>query len=453
MTIRRVLIVDDEIDIQSSLSFALKDEGYEVVAVSSPAEALQVLAKESFHVALYDVWFPEGDGVELLRQSLEEFSAMSIIMMSGHGNIELALKSIRMGAYDFLEKPLELEKVLVLLRNACETSLLKFENRALLHQLYGEVNLIAESKSMAHLKSQIHKVAATTSHVLLHGESGVGKTLVARYLHQNSERAQHPFVTIHCAALPSDSWEKELLGYDETPGRLELARGGTLYLNSVDELSPAAQARLFRILEERHFERKGRSQAIPLDVRFVASSTQNLQEKVSQGHFREDLYFQLKVVALEVPALKDRTEDILPLAKSFLNSLSRDYGRPLPELDDELVNWMKHHDWQGNVRELKNLLERCLIMAVPNQKSLTLSDLPDDLGVLLPADDTQNSLHDAFDDLPLKGSLRELRARFEAMLLKKRLQEQGGNVTKAAESLGIERAHLHRKMKQFGVNA
>lgn len=448
--IRRVLIVDDELDIQSSLSFALQDEAYEVITASSPAEALLILERESFHVALYDVWFPEGDGVELLKESLERFPAMSIIMMSGHGNIELALKSIRMGAYDFLEKPLELEKVLVLLRNACETSVLKFENRALLQQLYGEVDLIAKSKSMTTLKSQIERVAPTPSHVLLSGESGVGKTLIARYIHQKSDRSQHPFVTVHCAALPVDSWEEELFGFEDVPGRLELARGGTIYLNSVGELSPAAQARLFRILEERHFERKGRPQSIPLDVRFVASTSHDLQEKISQGHFREDLYFQLKVVALDVPPLKDRNDDIEDLSYSFLTRLARDYGRPVPELDAKLIQWMKGHDWQGNVRELKNLLERCLIMAGPQQKALSLSDLPEDLDSAIHLDD---SMIDAFGDLPLKGSLRELRARFEAMVLKKRLEEQGGNVTKAAESLSIERAHFHRKMKQFGMGA
>jgi two-component system nitrogen regulation response regulator NtrX len=448
--IRRVLIVDDELDIQSSLSFALRDESYEVVTASSPAEALKILERESFHVALYDVWFPEGDGVDLLKESLERFPAMSIIMMSGHGNIELALKSIRMGAYDFLEKPLELEKVLVLLRNACETSLLKFENRALLQQLYGEIDLIANSKAMRTLKDQVERVAPTPSHVLLGGESGVGKSLVARYIHQKSSRSQHPFVTVHCAALPANSWEEELFGFDDTPGRLEIARGGTLYLNSVGELNPAAQARLFRILEERHFERKGRPQSIPLDVRFIASSAHDLQEKVSQGLFREDLYFQLKVVALEVPSLKDRQEDIEDLAKYFLTRLARDYGRPTPLVDPSLFQWMKKHEWQGNVRELKNLLERCLIMAAPSQNLLTLSDLPEDLDLVVPPDE---SMTEAFGNLPLKGSLRELRARFESTVLKKRLEEHGGNVTKTAESLGIERAHLHRKLKQYGIGA
>lgn len=452
--IRRVLIVDDELDIQSSLSFALKDEGYEVRTASSPKEALEVLERESFHVALYDVWFPEGDGMDLLKESLDKFSAMSIIMMSGHGNIELALKSIRMGAYDFLEKPLELEKVLVLLRNACQTSLLKFENKALLKQLYGDINIVALSRSMQHLKTQIDKVAPTPSHVLLSGQSGVGKTLAARYLHHKGDRSQHPFVTVHCAALPEDAWEKELFGYDEVPGRLELASGGTLYLNSVGELPANAQARLFRVFEEKRFERKGRPQSISLDVRVVASSSTHLAEQVAAGKFREDLYFQLKVVALEVPPLADRKEDIDELAKGFLRNVSREHGRPTPDLDPELLQWMKNYDWPGNVRELKNLLERCLILSGPQQKTLGLGDLPEDLGAFTGTglgDD--GALAGGLEDTALEGPLRQLRARFESHVLKRRLEQCGGNVTKAAESLGIERAHLHRKLKSYGLGA
>jgi two-component system nitrogen regulation response regulator NtrX len=452
--IRRVLIVDDELDIQSSLSFALKDEGYEVRAASSPREALEILRKESFHVALYDVWFPEGDGMDLLKESLEKFSAMSIIMMSGHGNIELALKSIRMGAYDFLEKPLELEKVLVLLRNACQTSILKFENKSLLKQLYGDITLVAESRAMQNLKAQIEKVAPTPSHVLLQGPSGVGKTLAARYLHNKSDRSQHPFVTVHCAALPEDEWEKELFGYDDVPGRLEQASGGTLYLNSVGELSASAQARFFRVLEEKRFERKGRPQSIPLDVRVVASASPNLAERVSTGAFREDLYFQLKVVALEVPALSERKDDIEQLAKNFLKNVSRDHGRPMPELEPELLQWMKHYDWPGNVRELKNLLERCLILSAPQQKTLGLKDLPEDLGAISAHADSQVAeLVGHLEEAALEGPLRALRARFESHVIERRLDQCGGNVTKAAESLGIERAHLHRKLKHYGIGA
>jgi len=359
-----------------------------------------------------------------------------------------------MGAYDFLEKPLELEKVLVLLRNACQTSILKFENKSLLKQLYGDINLVAASRAMQHLKAQVEKVAPTESHVLLSGDSGVGKTLAARYLHNKSDRSQHPFITVHCAALPEDAWEKELFGYDDVPGRLELASGGTLYLNSVGELPASAQARLFRVFEEKRFERKGRPQAVPLDVRVVASSSTHLAEQVTSGRFREDLYFQLKVVALEVPPLSERKEDIEELAKGFLRNVSREHGRPMPELSPELLQWMKGYDWPGNVRELKNLLERCLILSGPQQKTLGMGDLPEDLGAIastLASED--DALAEGLEGASLEGPLRQLRATFESHVLKRRLEQCGGNVTKAAESLGIERAHLHRKLKHYGLGA
>ncbi|NCN41563.1 sigma-54-dependent Fis family transcriptional regulator [bacterium] len=449
--IRRVLIVDDELDIQSSLSFALKDEGYEVQSVSSPKEALQKLEEQNFHVALFDVWFPEGDGVELLKASLELYPAMSIIMMSGHGNIELALKSIRMGAYDFLEKPLELEKVLVLLRNACETSLLKFENQSLMKQLMGSLDLVDHSPAMKQLSQSMERVAPAHSHVLLLGESGVGRTLIARLIHMKSERAKHPFVTIHCASLTEDDWEEEMLGIGDNPGRLEFAKGGTIYFNGLSEMPVAAQARLFRILEEKRFLRKGRTQAVDFDARIIASAPKNVQENVDSGMLREDLFFLLKVVAVEVPPLRDRAEDIADLSKHFIKLLGREYGRSFPEVDSKLIDWMKQYDWPGNVREMKNLLERCLIMSRPDQKELTLADLPED--VALPPAGGTGELDILFQSTQLKGPLRELRSQFESLLLQQRLSANSGNVTKTAESLGIERAHLHRKMKQLGFES
>ncbi len=451
--IRRVLIVDDELDIQSSLSFALKDEGYEVLSVSSPKEALEKLEQQSFHVALFDIWFPEGDGIELLKQSLESYPSMSVIMMSGHGNIELALKSIRMGAYDFLEKPLELEKVLVLLRNACETSLLKFENHSLMTQLMGSLELVDQSPAMRQLSSTISRVAPTHSHVLLLGESGVGRTLVARLIHRQSDRSKHPFVTIHCASLTDESWEDEMLGKGDTPGRLELAKGGSIYFNGLPEMPISAQARLFRILEEKRFERKGRTQSVDFDSRIIASAPKTIHDCVEAGTLREDLYFLLKVVALEVPALRDRDEDVEALALHFLKLLGREYGRSFPEIDPEFLAWMKQYDWPGNVREMKNLLERCLIMSQPDQKYLTLADLPEDVAVPMLETGRTHELDDFFQSTNLKGPLRELRGQFESLLLKQRLSSQSGNVTKTAESLGIERAHLHRKMKQLGLES
>lgn len=451
--IRRVLIVDDEIDIQSSLSFALKDEGYEVESVSSPKEALELLEKQAFHVALFDIWFPEGDGVELLQESLKLYPAMSVIMMSGHGNIELALKSIRMGAYDFLEKPLELEKVLVLLRNACETSVLKVENQSLMGQIFGNIELVAESSAMKELESQIAKVAPSKSHVLLLGESGSGRSLLARVVHSQSANSQNPFVTLHCASLDEDTWEEELFGQGDRPGRLELASGGTLFLNGVSELPMAAQAKLFRVLEEKSFERKGRTQKLTLDLRIVASSSKELSDLVEAQKFREDLYFLLKVVVLKVPALRERREDIEELSHFFMKALQQEHGHPLPTLSSELLTWMKAYEWPGNVRELKNFLERSMIMAGSEKELLDTGDLPEDL--MLESVDLESQpteLDSFFASHRLEGDLRVLRSKFEYLMIRQRLEQENNNVTRAAESLGIERAHLHRKMKQLGLN-
>jgi len=266
-----------------------------------------------------------------------------------------------------------------------------------------------------------------------------------------SERAKHPFVTIHCASLTEDDWEEEMLGIGDNPGRLEFAKGGTIYFNGLSEMPVAAQARLFRILEEKRFLRKGRTQAVDFDARIIASAPKNVQENVDSGMLREDLFFLLKVVAVEVPPLRDRAEDIADLSKHFIKLLGREYGRSFPEVDSKLIDWMKQYDWPGNVREMKNLLERCLIMSRPDQKELTLADLPED--VALPPAGGTGELDILFQSTQLKGPLRELRSQFESLLLQQRLSANSGNVTKTAESLGIERAHLHRKMKQLGFES
>jgi two-component system nitrogen regulation response regulator NtrX len=442
-----VLIVDDELDIQSSLSFALKDEGYQVFTASSPAEAEKILSKERILVGLFDIWFPEGDGLDLLKYAREHSPSSSFIMMSGHGNIELALKSIRLGAYDFLEKPLELEKVLVLLRNAAEAAVLKSENRALMSQLFPPVRLAAGSRPMAQLRADLEKAAATHAHVLLLGENGSGKAVAARYLHRASARSEKPFVTIHCAALSDDRWEEELFGHSSSAGRVEMASGGTLYLSGISELGEKAQARLVRLLEEKSFERVGSGQTQRFDARVIASSSRDLAQQVSQGRFREDLYFHLKVLPLYVPPLRDRAEDLPELAESFLHSLSNEYGRATPRLGADLLAWMRAYDWPGNVRELKNLIERMLILGT-NLGDIGMAALPEELQ----SHAVGAGAKGRFQVKDPTGSLRELRAHFEASILEQRLASLGGNVTRAAESLGIERAHLHRKLKQYGIN-
>lgn len=450
---RTILIVDDEADIQSSLAFALKDEGFEVFTAGSPKEAQAILGTRPVDIGLFDVWFPDGDGVELLQVARESYPEAVIVMMSGHGNIELALKAIRLGAYDFLEKPLELEKLLVILKNVTESLNLRDENRRLSQRLLDRTELVGESAPLKALQSDVQKAAASSAHVLILGENGTGKELVARLLHQSSSRARFPFVTVTCANLSEATIDRELFGSEDGAarhiGRLEQAGEGTLFLDEILELGPTAQAKLLRVLEDRSFRRLGGSQTISLGARVLAASNRDLAAAVKEGKLREDLYFRLKVLSVALPPLRERGHDVALLAKYFVERLSRDYGRTPPQIGDDLTAWLEAYDWPGNVRELRNLLERMIIMTA-GQARLSVSDLPEELQLVRLSPGSSSGLDPVRDPT---GPLREIRAQFEKMILEQRLERFQGNVTRAAESLGIERAHLHRKMKQYGLTS
>jgi two-component system nitrogen regulation response regulator NtrX len=448
---RSLLIVDDELDIQSSLAFALKDEGYEVFTASSPKEAEQILATNHIELGLFDVWFPEGDGLELLKVSKVKYPKASFVMMSGHGNIELALKAIRMGAFDFLEKPLELEKVLVVLRNAAEIGNLRKENRRLTSQLTAGTEFLGKSGAIAHLKTQIQNATVASSHVLIRGENGVGKELVAHSLHDLSPRSEKPFVALNCAAVPESLFESELFGHEKgsftgalsrSTGRFEQAASGTLFLDEIGELSLNAQGKLLRVLEDRKFERVGGRQSLKSECRVIAATNRDLSVEIKAGRFREDLYFRLNVLSILVPPLRDRSEDIPDLVAHFLKFYSAEYARAKVLMKPELIVWMQRYEWPGNVRELRNLIERLLIMN-PQQFEFGISDLPEELQAIEVSNLKAVSA--------LSGTLRDLRAQFERQMLEQRIEHHQGNVTRAAESLGIERAHLHRKIKQYGI--
>jgi len=452
---KTLLIVDDELDIQSSLAFALKDEGFDVLTASTPAEAESIMSQTPVDLGLFDVWFPVGDGIDLLKNSRIRYPQASIVMMSGHGNIELALKAIRLGAFDFLEKPLELEKVLVVLKNAAEIGNLRRENRRLSARSTGGLEFLGQSSVVTHLRDQIQKAAIASSHVLIRGENGSGKELVAKLLHQLSPRADKIFVPVNCAAVPEALFESELFGHEKgafagaqskSLGRFEQAQGGTLFLDEIAELSLSAQGKLLRVLEDRKFERVGGRTPIRSDARVLAASNRDLNAEIKAGRFREDLYFRLNVLSISVPPLRERSLDIVNLVDHFVNFYCAEYGRSKVEIKDEMFQWMKSYEWPGNVRELRNLIERLLIMN-PEKQSFGLESLPEEL---------QAPLLSGAPLAPLllgdsQGTLRDLRARFEKQILEQRLELLQGNVTKAADSLGIERAHLHRKMKQFGI--
>lgn len=453
---KNILIVDDELDIQSSLSFALKDEGYEVFTASSPKEALERLKKEVIDLGLYDVWFPDGDGMDLLKESQRHYPHVIPVMMSGHGTIELALNSIRSGAYDFLEKPLELDKVLVVLKNALETKSLRDENRRLSELVFNKGQLIGNSTEVNKLKSEIQKAALAQSPVLITGENGTGKELVARLLHQLSVKREGPIQLVNCLSLHDNDIESEIWGSEKalangTPfryeGKLELAQKGSVIFDEISVLPIHVQGKLAESIKLGRFKRQGSFKDMPLEARLIATSSHDLSEMVKEGRFREDLFYLLNVVTLKVPTLKQRVDDIEELAEYFLSKISHDYSRDISKISTELLQWMKEYEWPGNARELKNLLERMILMK-EDSTILDISDLPEELQAYSPDGQYNLDIEKIKDPL---GTLRHLRSQFEKSILEQRLNRMSGNVTKTAESLGIERAHLHRKLKQYGI--
>lgn len=452
-----VLIVDDELDIQSSLSFALKDEGYLVLTASSPKEALRMLGSERPDVCLFDVWFPDGDGMELLKQVKEKDPQLLVIMMSGHGNIELALRSIRLGAYDFLEKPLELEKVLVVLRNALETQSLRQENQRLLRELWGEVQLIGHHPSVVSLRQSIEKATSSAAPVFVFGEHGTGKELVARAVHGLSPRRKSPFVAVNCSAIPEALFESELFGHEQgsfpgavsrKEGRLVQSGDGVLFLDEVTELSASSQAKLAHVLEHKSFTRVGGNEDIAFRARIVVASQHDVVQKVKAGDFREDLFYRLNVLPLHVPSLRDRGDDVLEIARHYLRKFASEVGRPELQMGTHLEKWMLRYDWPGNVRELRNLLERMIIMG-RGQQVLGLDDLPEELQGFSLAQSSPGEWNRMLAQD--SGSLRDLRGQFEKEVIERRLKRFDGNVTKAADSLEVERGHLHRKIKVYSI--
>jgi len=462
----KVLIVDDEVDIQSTLSLALKDEGYDVQTATLPGEALEILNNNSFDLALYDIWFPEGDGISLLKKTLSLYPHMSVVMMSGHANIELALKSIRVGAYDFLEKPLELEKVLVVLKNAHEKKSLKEENEWLKKQIRPLSGISGHSEVVTRLKEQAYQAALNHSFVFIEGENGTGKELVARMVfdHYSQSRSAIKFLSLNCAAIPESLFESELFGHEKGAftgadkkyiGKFEEAGAGVLFLDEIADLSPMLQSKFLRVLEEKTFRRVGGKEDIPLRAKLIFATNKSLAQEVKEGRFRQDLFYRINVLKINVPPLRERQADIPELAQEFVNMICLANNLNKKQIDSELMSWMSHYDWPGNVRELKHMIERMLVMGNLHKGVLDLKDLPEEYPVMATMTAESSSpnryeLNEFRDDPSM--TLRQMRSMLEKSLLKQRLERMDGNVTKTAESLGIERAHLHRKLKQFQIS-
>lgn len=448
-----VLLVDDEPAILQALTAILTDEGYRAAQARHGADAVKMAAKDPPSVVLLDIWMPDQDGLETLRQLREATPHVPVIMMSGHGTIETAIKAIKLGAYDYIEKPLSLDKVLLLVQHAIETRRLSEENRRLKAAITRRLALIGGSPAMTRLRSLIGTAAASHSRVLISGENGTGKEVVARLIHAQSPRADAPFVDVNCAAIPDTLIESELFGHERGAftgatsmkrGRFEEADGGTLFLDEVGDMSLATQAKVLRALQEQRFTRVGGARTIEVDVRVISASNKLLVEEIARGAFREDLYYRLNVIPLAVPPLREHRDDIPELAAHFLRDIAADQGLKSKTLDPGALDALMRYHWPGNVRELRNTIERLLIMV--SGPTIGTADLAP------PLTDRSGGGHQGAP-LPEQEStsLRDARAAFERAFITRVLKTHDGNVSKTAEALGLERSHLHRKIKLLGI--
>jgi len=442
--------VDDEEGVRSSLTGILRDEGYVVDSADSGERCLDLIGKSDYQAVFLDVWMPGKDGMEILTEVVGRPGAPAVVMISGHGTIETAVRAAKMGAYDFIEKPLSLEKVTLTLRNALRQRRLEEKNRLLKEELSQDETLVGDSPPIRKLREEISLAAPTNGRVLIFGENGTGKELVARLIHSLSLRREEPFIEVNCAAIPEELIESELFGHvrgaftgavENKRGKFELADGGTLLLDEIGDMSLRTQAKVLRVLQEQSFEPVGGSVGRQVDVRVVAATNKDLPQAISRGEFREDLFFRLNVIPLKVPPLRERGEDIPALARHFLQRFGAEYGRKR-ELSPEALEALTKYDWPGNVRELRNTLERMVIMTG------TAVIRPEDLPAAARGQEREpRSGWDSLDG----ASLKEARAAFECRFITRKLQQAGGNVARAAELLGVERSHLYRKLKAYGI--
>jgi two-component system nitrogen regulation response regulator NtrX len=453
MSHEEILIVDDEKNIRSVLEGILKDEGYRVRTAPTGEEMLRQVAQASPDLVILDVWLPGMDGLQALEEMKQQYPDLPVIMISGHSTVEAAVKATKLGAYDFIEKPLSLEKTILAVQNALDRRRLEQENLALRRTLEERYEIVGECPAIQSLRTQIQSAAPSHGRVLIRGESGTGKELIARAIHRQSLRADSPFVEVNCAAIPDELIESELFGHEKGAftgattkrrGKFELADEGTIFLDEVGDMSLKTQAKVLRVLQEQTLERVGGSETLTVDVRVIAASNKALEEEIQKGSFREDLFYRLNVIPFEVPPLRERKEDIPLLASHFLRLFSREYGKQERKLSPEAMDLLIQYPWPGNVRELRNVMERLVIM-VP-QETIRPADLALSLRTRTgPTPEAPDAI------LEWDGSLRDARERFEREYILRRLREANWNVTRAAERLGLERSNLHRKIKAYGI--
>jgi two-component system nitrogen regulation response regulator NtrX len=451
-----ILIIDDEESIRKSLKDILGDEGYEVVTAASGREALDLLAEAQPSLALLDIAMPEMDGIETLRRFKETRPEMQVIMITGHGTIDTAVQTTKMGAYDFIQKPLSLERVSIAVKHGLEEYRLRQENETLRKSLERRYEIVGESEAVRSLKQQIGLAGPTNGWVLIHGESGSGKELVARAIHKSSRRAGGPFVEVNCAAIPQELIESELFGHEKGSftgatamkrGKFELADKGTIFLDEIADMSLATQAKVLRVLEGQEFQRVGGAKTLKSDVRVIAASNKDLAAEIRKGSFREDLFYRLNVIPLEVPPLRERKDDIPILVRYFLREFAAEYGQKPKTIDATALDLFLRYPWNGNVRELRNFIERMMIM-VPGT-AITASEVPHPVNrppVGRPSGDGRQVAGLAGYD-----TLKEARAAFEKEFIIRKLKENNGNISRTADEIDVERSNLHRKIKALGI--
>lgn len=446
----KILIIDDEKSIGEILAASLKDDGFIVDVAFSGRQGLEKIREFAPDIVLQDIWMPgDMDGLQVLEEVKKGgYPDCQFIIMSGHGTIETAVRAVKNGAWDFVEKPLSLDKINILIANILSFKREQNEKNALLSRLRKNIALVGESPVMVSLKQMIARVATSNAWILITGENGTGKELVAQNIHYLSHRAGRPLIEVNCAAIPKDLIETELFGYEKgaftgadraKKGKFDFANGGTLFLDEIGDMSLEAQAKILRILQERKFYRVGGEEPIEVDVRVIAATNKNLEDEIKNGRFREDLYYRLNVVPLRVAPLRQRKEDVSPLIEYFGDQFLRNNGYKRKVFSDESLGMMQSYGWPGNVRELRNFVERVYILTPGDH--VDVHDLK------------FAGLTESVDQITLEGILtfREARARFEREFLLSKIEENRGNISKTAESIGLERSYLHRKIKSYGI--
>jgi len=447
-----ILVVDDEQGIRQVLQDVLGDEGHQVFAVEDGFQALEILEQEAVDLVILDVWLPNMGGIDVLKRVRGGWPDIEVVVISGHANINMAVQAVKIGAFDFLEKPLSLEKTITVVENALKLEELKRENRSLKESIFFEDEMIGSGEGMSKVRELIDQSAGSDARILVLGENGTGKELVAREIHRCSRRAKAPFVEVNCASIPETLIESALFGHEKgaftdaharRKGKFEMANGGTLFLDEIADMSLSTQAKVLRVLQEMKFERIGGEKSVSVDVRVIAATNKNIQEEIRAGRFREDLYFRINVIPIFVPPLRERTEDLQTLVDYFMEKFKRPAEGEAKRLSEEAVQLLKTYFWPGNVRELKNFIERINIMT--EEKVIS----PESVRRYL------TSRTDWEKDEVLKGfesmKLNEAKDEFEREFLVIKLEENEQNIARTSKALGITPSHLHNKIKKHGI--